>query len=470
MAHPAPDQPQDSSSTETDTPSVDIPTLMAQIRERVRAEIEANRDRHPVAPPVAARFADEGTRRAGELQHSEDLRFLNLNYAFETKITPASVVTHRSGLLGKVIVRCKRFLINFLRSAILGEYLAAERAFQEHLVRYLNEVGRYVDARDTHCFVELIRKIDTDVGRVREGLTRVDDEKSAAIFALGTQSAAAAQDLIQRIGLVDAMVRGLEGIIVNLPRYRDTQPPRATQSESGAVVEGDLSYLLLENRYRGAEEEIARRLSIYPDIFAGASGPVLDIGSGRGELLRLFKERGIEAYGVDMDVAMVNVANARGCNTAHGEGIAHLRSLADGSLGGIVAVQVVEHLTRGQIRELCELAKRKVAKGGRVVFETINPQSVLALSSNYFRDPTHVWPMHPDTLGYIATLAGLALRETRFLSPVAPAHLLREVPIDSTYSPALVDGMQRLNANIRQLNSLLYGYQDYCVVLEVVGQ
>jgi hypothetical protein len=75
--------------------------------------------------------------------------------------------------------------------------------------------------------------------------------------------------------------------------------------------------------------------------------------------------------------------------------------------------------------------------------------------------------MHPDTLGYIATLSGLKLAETRYLSPVAVSHLLKEIPIDSTYSAVLADAMGRLNSNIRQLNSLLYGSQDYCLVLEV---
>jgi O-antigen chain-terminating methyltransferase len=131
-----------------------------------------------------------------------------------------------------------------------------------------------------------------------------------------------------------------------------------------------------------------------------------------------------------------------------------------------VAIQVVEHLTREQLKELCELVKRKVRPGGRIAFETINPQSLLALSSNYFRDPTHVWPMHPDTLGYMATLAGLRIIETKMLSPVAPNHLLKEIPIDSSHTPAVGDAINRINENIGQLNRLLYGFQDYCIVLE----
>jgi O-antigen chain-terminating methyltransferase len=192
----------------------------------------------------------------------------------------------------------------------------------------------------------------------------------------------------------------------------------------------------------------------------------LEIGSGRGELQRLFRAASVDSYGVDLDTVMVNVANSQGCKTMYGDGIAHLRSLEDQSLGGLVAVQVVEHLTREQLTELCELAKRKIKRGGRIAFETINPQSLLALSSNYFRDPTHVWPMHPDTLGYMATLAGLKIVEVKMLSPVAPNHLLKEIPIDSSHKPAVADAISRMNEVVGQLNRLLYGYQDYCLVLE----
>jgi O-antigen chain-terminating methyltransferase len=163
---------------------------------------------------------------------------------------------------------------------------------------------------------------------------------------------------------------------------------------------------------------------------------------------------------------MVNVANANGCKTVYGDGIAHLRTLPDRSLGGLVAIQVVEHLTRQQLQELMELAKSKVKAGGRIAFETINPQSMLALSSNYFRDPTHVWPMHPDTLGYMATLAGLRILETKMLSPVSPTHLLKDIPVDSSHTPAVADAVSRINQNFQQLNRLLYGFQDYCLVLE----
>jgi 2-polyprenyl-3-methyl-5-hydroxy-6-metoxy-1,4-benzoquinol methylase len=439
-------------------PTVDIAALMADIRKRITSDMEQHRDARAAISPLAGKFVDARGIKYGDLQHAENLRYLNTHYPFETKLSGAEVVTHRRGPLGKLVVLFKRKFSGFLRNSIFAQYLSAERGFVEHLVRHLNDTGRYIDARDERVSKEL-----------ETMMQRVDDEKTATIFALQRQMVDLSTGFEQRLSHIDSMVRGLEGFINNGHNLSNPNPPRAAVADADEKTQATVpnrSYLLLENRYRGSEAEIERRTRIYPDLFKDARGPVLDIGSGRGELLRLFKAAGIEGYGVDLDTVMVNVANSNGCKTLYGDGIAHLRSLADASLGGVVAIQVVEHLTREQLKELCELVKRKVRPGGRIAFETINPQSLLALSSNYFRDPTHVWPMHPDTLGYMATLAGLKIIETRMLSPVSPNHLLKEIPVDSSHTPAVGDAINRINENIAQLNRLLYGFQDYCIVLE----
>ncbi|MFO0417446.1 MAG: class I SAM-dependent methyltransferase [Pseudomonadota bacterium] len=439
------------------TAAVNIAELMREIRERIKADMEAHRDERAALSPLAGKFVDARGIKYGDLQHAENLRYLNVNYNFESKLTPDSVVTHRGGLLGRLVVLFKRKSIGFLRNSLLARYLEGESGFVQHLVRHLNDTGRYIDARD--------ERISRDLEVM---LQRVDDEKTQAIFALQRQMVDLVGGFEQRLAQVDAMVRGLEGIMTNGKLLMNPAPPVARQAEASdkGVAAPDPSYLLLENRFRGSESEIARRLGVYVDLFKGATGPVLDIGCGRGELQRLFKEASIDSYGVDLDAVMVNQSIANGCKVMYGDGIAHLRSLEDGSLGGVVAIQVVEHLTRQQLHELFALAKVKVRKGGKIAFETINPQSLLALSSNYFRDPTHVWPMHPDTLGYMATLAGLKIVETKMLSPVAVNHLLKEIPVDSSHTPAVGDAIRRINDNFGQLNRLIYGFQDYCLVLE----
>lgn len=429
----------------------DIPALMAEIRERIKSDIDSSLDSRAGLSKAAVRFADENGISYGDMQRSEELKLLNRSFSFRGNISEASITTHRRGLLGRLLVKFKRFLTVFTRDAVLRDYLQAEEDFHINLVRFLNDMARYVDARDNQALSRL---------------ARVDDEKSLAIFGVEKQLRDLSVAFEGRVKTLDQMIRGLEGMLNNQATICNTTPPSAAEAP-GSAAPADISYLLLENRFRGSEAEIERRLKVYPPMFATAKGKVLEIGSGRGELQRLLKSDKIESYGVDLDPAMVNIANAAGCNTQFGDGIAHLRSLPDRSLGGLVAIQVVEHLTRQQLHELFALAKAKLLPGSTVAFETINPQSVLALSSNYFRDPTHVWPMHPDTLGYMATLAGLAIKEVLPLSPVSPNQLLKEIPVDSSHLPAVKDAISRINENIKQLNALLYGSQDYCLVLEV---
>ena len=121
-------------------------------------------------------------------------------------------------------------------------------------------------------------------------------------------------------------------------------------------------------------------------------------------------------------------------------------------------------MKKEQLETLIRLAVRKVRPGGKIVLETINPQSIVALSSNFFRDPTHVWPTHPDTLRYIFELSGVAETEVHYLAPFPPSAMLQPIEI-TPYLPAHWKlALEALNDNVTRLNGLLFGHQDYCVV------
>jgi SAM-dependent methyltransferase len=463
-----------SSQTTEQVVPVDVPELMHQIRERVAARLQAEPDARRPFKPFVADDKTLGDRKAGELLYSEDLRFLNVHHATGLVLNPDSVATHRKGIIGKVIVRVKRKVRTIVWD-LLKDHVAAEREFQGHLIRYLNDVSKYVDARDATNFWELIRKIDVDVARCIERIERVQDDVRAEIERLrsivpeGEQArvtilAERVNEQHHTIKVLDSVVRGLEGIVARFPvKSRITEA--SVQNSSGETSSG-YSYLLLENRFRGSEAEIADRVGRYVEFFRGSLLPVLEVGPGRGELLTLLREAGVRSYGVDLDQSMVETSLNRGLEVLYGDGIAHLRSLDDRSLGGLVAIQVVEHLPREVLEEFCRLAAQKVVARGKIIFETINPQSLMALSSNYFRDPTHVFPQHPDTLRYTMELSGLTQCAVQYLSPVPVEAQLQELPSFEFLSPQGVSAVQHLNQVIQQLNKLIYGYQDFCVVAE----
>jgi SAM-dependent methyltransferase len=224
-----------------------------------------------------------------------------------------------------------------------------------------------------------------------------------------------------------------------------TAPPAAPVASAPAVVP---DYFAFESRMRGSTESIRERQRPYVEDFREAA-PVLDVGCGRGEFLALLREAGIEARGVDLDADMVAYARGEGLDVEQADAVEHLQGLEDGSLGGLFAAQLVEHLPAPTLVRLLELAAAKLRPGGVLVAETINPLSPLALR-NYYADLTHAQPLVPETLELLARQAGFGSVELRYLN--APEERLAE-PDDPV-----------LAANVSRLNELLFGPLDYAIV------
>jgi SAM-dependent methyltransferase len=207
-------------------------------------------------------------------------------------------------------------------------------------------------------------------------------------------------------------------------------------------------YFAYEARMRGSTDSVRAKQQVYVDDFRDR-GPVLDVGCGRGELLALLREAGVEASGVDADADMVAYARGEGLDVEQADAIAHLESLDDGSLGGIFAGQVVEHLPAAALLRLLELSARKLRPGGLLVAETINPLSPLALRS-YFADLTHAQPLVPDTLTLLARQAGFRDVETRYLNEPAERLAIPDDPV--------------VAANVEKLNAVLFAPLDYAIL------
>jgi SAM-dependent methyltransferase/uncharacterized coiled-coil protein SlyX len=166
-------------------------------------------------------------------------------------------------------------------------------------------------------------------------------------------------------------------------------------------------YLAFENKFRGSPETIAARCERYlPMVAATAAvsdgGLILDIGCGRGEWLSLMKEQGHACRGIDLNVAMVEAAKARGHDVIFGDAIAYLRGLPDESLGVISAFHLIEHLSFRDLVELLDEANRTLKKGGAILFETPNPECLIVGACNFYYDPTHNNPLPPELMRFLA--------------------------------------------------------------------
>jgi O-antigen chain-terminating methyltransferase len=194
-------------------------------------------------------------------------------------------------------------------------------------------------------------------------------------------------------------------------------------------------------------------------IFADTSD-VLDLGCGRGEFLALLGESGVTARGIDLNDAMVAVCRDKGFEAAKADALSYLRGVPSGSLGGLFAAQVVEHLEAAYLTRLLEAAFEALRPGAPIVLETINPACWFAFFESYIRDITHVRPLHPDTLKFLLIASGFQQIEIRYRAPYPEHEKLQPIP----KSAALGDSVETINGNIEKLNSLLFTYLDYAAV------
>jgi len=328
-------------------------------------------------------------------------------------VTAERPLERRPGARGAVLYPVKKVLRRLMRFYV-EPFAADQRAFNDAALKLVDE---------------LFEEVDLAYGRLdraeRELAERREDARRVA-------------ELEERLTRVERRPAGAGPATV------------AAQPAAAALPD----YFAFEARMRGRSEEIRERQRAYVEDFRDAA-PVLDVGCGRGELVGLLREVGVEARGVDADADMVAFARGEGLPVEQADLLAYLDGLEDGSLGGVFAGQVVEHLPPPALVRLLELAAAKLRPGGLFVAETINPLSPLALRY-YFSDLTHAQPLVPETLELLARQAGFRDTKLRYLNP--PEERLREVPLEDDAA------REALAANVRRLNDVLFGPLDYALL------
>jgi O-antigen chain-terminating methyltransferase len=196
-----------------------------------------------------------------------------------------------------------------------------------------------------------------------------------------------------------------------------------------------------------------------------ASHPVLDVGCGRGELLALLAGAGVPARGIDLNGEMIALCRERGFTADQADALTYLEAQPDAGLGGLTAIQVVEHLEPAYLSRFLETAFHKLRPGAPIVLETINPACWMAFFEAYLRDLTHAQPIHADVLRFMAQAAGFSSVDVQYRSPVREADRLENVDRRGADTPpALRETIDALNAHADKLNARLFGFMDYVVV------
>jgi 2-polyprenyl-3-methyl-5-hydroxy-6-metoxy-1,4-benzoquinol methylase len=346
----------------------------------------------------------------------------------------------------------KQRLVMPLRAA-MTRLLRTQETFNSLVVQYVNH--------QHHTISEEHQAMLAELHRYRESLQARERRMESAMQTLLAENA----ELKTAMGVLQAQIRSSRSSAANAEPFASsasnassvsTDSHRSDASNDSNALSS--SYVGFEDQFRGSPEEIRARLLEYLPIFHGARD-VLDVGCGRGEFLRLLAEHGIDARGIDLNQAMVDVCRDQGLNATVADLLPHLRSLPDGSLGGLFAAQVVEHLQPGYLTRFLDAACEKLRPGAAIVLETINPACWFAFFESYVRDITHVRPLHPDTLKFLLVASGFQQVEIRYRAPYPDHEKLQRVA-----AAGLGDAAETLNANVDKLNSLLFTYLDYAAV------
>lgn len=371
-------------------------------------------------------------------------------------------IAGRPGLLGALVGLGKRLLRPFVR--------APQNDLWQRQREYNLLVHDRLEAADRLAGdLRLIRdELAADLRTVRDaimGHLKTHEHRLDHLEGFKTDGLAQLmrhQDALH--GLLDAK---LEAYRRELPALRGQLLSLLSAVESGEpaalprAVE-EQAYLELERRHRGTEEEIADRIAPYLQALADR-GDVLDLGCGRGEALALLREHGIPARGVDGNAEMVARCREKGLRAVQGDLFDVLAETPAGSLGGVISFHVIEHLPPPALDRLVRLVWRALLPGGVLVLETPNPLSLVAGARNFWLDPTHLRPVHPEALRLALQMAGFDPVDRIDRQPFAASERLPSIDLEglSAGERLVADRVNRLRD---RLDELLFGYQDFGMV------
>ncbi|MBW5413099.1 class I SAM-dependent methyltransferase [Pseudomonas sp. MAG002Y] len=259
------------------------------------------------------------------------------------------------------------------------------------------------------------------------------------------------QELRARLADLESKQTASSSVSTNLDdKQREKLSKDEVQTNLPASSIPDSFYLAFENRFRGSEEDIAQRLSYYLPIIeknvALQEGyPLIDIGCGRGEWLKLLPES-VKRLGVDLNTTNVKACLEQGLQAHHADALIWLAQQQDESLGAVSAFHVIEHISFEQLNQLLDICMRKLAPGGMILFETPNPENLVSGTTHFWTDPTHIHPLPPAFVEFFCEFKGF---------DEVSIHRVNAIPAEY----ALIEDSEVA----RRCNTLFYGPQDYSV-------
>jgi len=171
----------------------------------------------------------------------------------------------------------------------------------------------------------------------------------------------------------------------------------------------------LSNREAAA---LIYRRDIRPALPSPGDGPVVDLGCGQGELVRLLLADGFDAEGIDISPEQVRLAQAAGAGpTWQGDYRDFLPARA-GRYAAIMATDLLEHLTKPEVLDTFDRVAEALAPGGVFVARVPNAVSPLGGHTRH-GDFTHESSFTARSIRQLATASGLEMVTVLPCPPIA---------------------------------------------------
>ena len=160
------------------------------------------------------------------------------------------------------------------------------------------------------------------------------------------------------------------------------------------------------------------RRDIRPLLPPPAAGPVVDIGCGRGELVRLLQADGFDAEGIDISPEQAALARAAGVARVRQGDFRAILAGHRAHYAAITATDLLEHLTKPEVLQTFDDAAAALAPGG--VFVARVPNAISPLGG-HIRDGdfTHQTSFTARSIRQLAAAAGFDTVLARSCPPVA---------------------------------------------------
>lgn len=190
------------------------------------------------------------------------------------------------------------------------------------------------------------------------------------------------------------------------------------------------TYAALELKFRGSTELISERQRQYLPFVTEVlrdDAPVLDIGFGRAEWLRLLTKNGISCYGVDSNDVFIQNALNDGLNVTNEDLLLFLKRQSSESFSVVTMFQVAEHLPLRVLEEVLSHIHRVIIPNGVAIIEIPNLETVRVGAGTFWIDPTHIRPLFPEFLKFLTERAGFKSISTKVSTPLDSSPKIEQV-------------------------------------------